>query len=148
MSAPMPGPTAEAAMNCPVFWMPSALPDQDGPAASATEVNDRPLSATLTVEATMSMTAEATDQCRAPQPASASITMTPATATQRRTRVRLPTRSLSTPTPMRPNAPTNGGAAIRAPAAVAFQCRLATSQISPKMESVNWGTTSSADSAW
>src|ERR1700679_3298399 len=47
----MPGPTAAAAMNWPVFWMPRALPDQDGPAASATEVKDRPLSATLTVEA-------------------------------------------------------------------------------------------------
>jgi hypothetical protein len=33
-----------------VFWIPSALPDQNGPAASATEVKERPLSATLTDE--------------------------------------------------------------------------------------------------
>jgi hypothetical protein len=32
-----------------VFWIPSALPDQNGP-ASATEVKERPLSATLTDE--------------------------------------------------------------------------------------------------
>src|SRR5271170_1027457 len=142
----MPGPTAEAAMNWPVFWMPRALPDQDGPAASATEVKERPLSATLTVEATISTTAEAAAQCSPPQTPSASMTTTPETATQRSTRVRLPTRSLTTPTPMRPSAPTNWAAAMTAPAAVTFQCRPVTSQIRPKMVSVNCGTTSSADS--
>src|SRR5580698_10946310 len=115
MRAPMPGPTADAARNWPVFWMPRAFPDQDGPAASATEVKDRPLSATLTVEATMRTTAEATAQCSAPQPASASMTTTPDTATQRSTRVRLPTRSLAEPTAMRPRAPTNWAAAMTTP---------------------------------
>ena len=37
MSPPTSGPTADAAMNCPVFWMPRALPDQRVPAASATD---------------------------------------------------------------------------------------------------------------
>src|ERR1700753_2577513 len=95
--------------------MPSALPDQDGPAASATEVNDRPLSATLTVEAMTSTTAETADQCSAPHPASASMTTTPVTATQRSTRVRLPTRSLAEPTTIRPRAPTNWARAMTAP---------------------------------
>jgi hypothetical protein len=71
-------------------------------AASATEVKDRPLSATLTVEAAMSTTAEATAQYRPPQQARASMMMTPETTTQRSTRVRLPTRSLAEPTAMRP----------------------------------------------
>ena len=51
-----------------------------GPAASATEVNDRPLSATLTVEAMTSTIAEATAQCSAPAAARASMTATPETA--------------------------------------------------------------------
>jgi hypothetical protein len=94
--------------------MPSALPDQNGPAASATEVKERPLSATLTVEATTSMNASATDQRKAPTPASVSITTTPEKATQRRTRTRLPTRSLRWPTQIRPKAPTNWDTAIAA----------------------------------
>ena len=49
---------------------------------------------------------------------------------------------------MRPRAPTNWAAAMTAPAAVTFQCRPVMSQIRPKMDSVNWGTTSSADSRW
>jgi hypothetical protein len=128
--------------------MPSALPDQKGPAASATEVKERPLSATLTVEATTSIKATATDQCRAPTAASASITTTPERATQRRTRTRLPTRSLRWPTQIRPKAPTNWDTAITAPAAVALQPRLVIRKTRPKMESVNCGTTSSIESRW
>ena len=42
----------------------------------------------------------------------------------------------------------NCAAAMTAPAAVTFQCRPVMSQIRPKVDSVNWGTTSSADSRW
>ncbi len=110
-------------------------------------MNASPLSATLTVIAMSSTIAPACDAAN-PHAPSASITTTAERATQRSGLSRLPTRSLSTPTPTRPSAPMNCPTPTSTPAARVDQCNSVTSQTSPKMESVNCGTTRRIDTRW
>jgi hypothetical protein len=128
--------------------MPRARPDQKGPAASATDVYARPLSATAIVDATRYSTPTSASACTAPAAASAAIATTPAPATQRSTPTRVPTRSLRWPTTIRPTAPTNCDAATSAPAAAALHPIAVTSHTRPKIDSANCGTTSRAEATW
>lgn len=130
-----------------MFCAPSARPDQNGPAISATDVYARPLSATVTTAAAMRMTAAATDPSADATPIR-SMTATAATDTQRSGTRWLPTRSLRTPIPMRPTAPANWLTPITMPAAREVKCSSVTSQTRPKVDTVNWGTTSSIETAW
>ena len=102
-------------MNCPVFCAPNAFPCHFGPAASATEVNAKPLSATLIVVASSRIKA-GTPQGAVPAAAIANMTADAETATNRSGPTLLPARSLQMPTTMRPSAPTNWEIPIRSPA--------------------------------
>ena len=112
-----------------MFCSPSARPDQNGPARSATAVKASPLSATVTVEATTSSATATPQSSRAASP-SRSIDTTTATATHRSGRIRLPTLSDSCPAAMRPSAPNTWVTATRVPAAAADHPRSVTSQAS------------------
>ncbi len=69
-------------------------------------------------------------------------------ATQRSGRIRLPTLSLSTPTAIRPSAPTNWEIPTTMPATAAVSDCSVMSQTSPNVEMVNCGITNSIETEW
>src|SRR5690606_34704822 len=104
MSPPKTGPTAAAKTNCPVFWIPSARPPQNGPAISATAVNANPFGAEVRIDAT-SRTPTAIAESVHAVTDSATIDTTTDIATMRIGPSRLPTRSDQAPVTTRPRAP-------------------------------------------
>ena len=122
-----------------------ARPDQCEPAVSATAVNAKPLSTTVTTLATMMTATAAGVSTRSP---SASIVTAAATATCRMGRNRLATWSVHHPAPMRPRAPSSWATSTRAPASPAANPRASISHTSMKVQTVYCGTTSRADARW
>ncbi len=96
--------TAAANTNCPVFWIPSARPPQNGPAISATAVNANPFGAEVRIDAT-SRTPTAIAESVHAVTDSATIDTTTDAATRRIGPSLLPTRSDQAPVTTRPRAP-------------------------------------------
>ncbi len=130
-----------------MFWVPSARPLQNGPAISAIAVNARPLSLTVTTDATIS-SATLTPEPTASVSASAAIDTTAATAMTRIGRSREPTRSDHRPAPIRPRAPRICATVTSTPAVPADQPRSVISHTSAKVHTRHCGTTNSTETTW
>ena len=130
--------------NWLVFWAPSARPLQNGPAISAMAVNARPLSLTVTTEATI-IAATLQAQSAASDRVSVSMATAAATAITRIGRSREPTRSDHRPAPTRPSAPSTCARVTSAPAEPADQPLSAISHTRVNVHTTLCGMTSSTD---
>jgi len=147
ISAPNNGGVIPVASNWLVFCAPSARPLQNGPAISAIAVKARPLSLTVTTDATINA---AILHAESSASVSASSTMDAAAAAAmiRMGRNRAPIRSDHRPAATRPNAPRIWVTVTRAPADAADHPRSLISHTSEKVHTNACGTTSSTDTAW
>ena len=133
--------------NWLVFCAPRALPLQNGPAISAIAVNARPLSLTVTTEATTITGMLHTDPSASVNPSSA-IEAAATTAMVRIGRNLDPTRSDQRPAAIRPSAPRIWETITNTPAEAADQPRSVISQTRANVHTMACGTTSSTDTAW
>ena len=127
--------------------MPSARPLQNGPAISAMAVNARPLSDTVTTDAT-TMTTTASGESSWSRSASRPIDKAATAAIQRTGCNREPTRSDHRPAAIRPAAPDNWAIVTTSPAEPADQPWPLINHTRVNVHTTHCGTTSSTDTAW